>query len=111
MGIPGPGLPLWQFAPRQRLDLVQRAEECQCLQRQPALLLLRTVGFVKLASCVRCATQVGDAFDRAPGAVAIAHERTVPARQEGLRMLLATSWLVVEQHDRTVAVGGAAVHP
>ena len=81
MSVPGPGLSLRQFAPGQCFELVQRAEERQRLRRQSSLRLLRTIGFVKLATCVRCAAEMCDAFDRAPGAVAIAHKRTVPTRQ------------------------------
>src|SRR6201985_641057 len=51
------------------------------------------------------------AAQRAPGIIAIAHQQATVVAQEGLRMLLATSGLIVEHDNRLLAVPATAVNP
>ncbi len=60
---------------------------------------------------MRHTSEVRRLFERAPGAIAVAHQHALVAVEECLRIFLAAPGLIVEQHDRLEAVFGTTIAP
>ncbi|KVP79830.1 hypothetical protein WJ92_19395 [Burkholderia ubonensis] len=89
---------------RQRLDLVQRLEELECLcDAGTRLVLLALERVRKQPPRVREASEVSRCLDRAPSRPAVRHQRACVVSKEGARMFATASRLILEQHDRLLA--------
>lgn len=99
------------FVPRLPFDPVELVEELERLCGRPALFLPRLEGVGKAPSGVGHAAQMRGAFQCAPGRIAVTHQDAAIVAEEGLRMFLPATGLIVEQHDRLFAVLAAAVGP
>src|SRR5215831_20840184 len=110
-GVLGARFAVGRRLARHPLDLIQRLEELERLQWRTARRLpgLERVG--KFPARMRHTAEMRRACQRAPGVIAVAHQQAAIAVQEGLRILLAATGLVIEQHDRLRAVLAAAVGP
>ena len=109
-----------QIAFGQRLDTVQGLEVfkrlCHTSVRRLRLcvipfLLRRLVRLDEQPARVRHAAEVHCLFQRAPRTVSVAYQHAAVVAEEFLRMLLASPWLVLEQHHGFGAVFGAAIDP
>ena len=110
-GVCGARFAVGRRLARHPLDLIQRLEELERLQWRTARLCPGLERIGKFPARMRHTAEMGRACQRAPGVIAVAHQQAAIAGQEGLRMLLAATGLVIEQHDRLRAVLAAAIGP
>jgi hypothetical protein len=110
-GVVGAGFAFARRLPCPSLDLVQGLEELERLQWRAIGFLSRLQRVGELASGMRHTAEMDSAVQRAPGIIAIGHQQAAVVAQKGLRMLLATSGLIVERDNRLLAVPATAVDP
>ena len=110
-GVLGARFAVGRGLARHPLDLIQGLEELERLQWSTAGRLPGLERIGKFPAGMRHTAEMGRAFQRAPGVIAVAHQQAAIAGQEGLRIFLAATGLVIEQHDRLRAVLAAAIGP
>ena len=99
------------FVPRLPFNPVELFEEPERLLRRTAAFLPRLEGISKAPPGMGHAYNMGCPVQRAPGRIAITHHYAAVIAKEGLRVYLAATRLIIEQHDRLVTAFATPVSP